>query len=75
MKEGGGIALISEEVVNTLGIPCAVLMGANIANEVASENYCEATIGMYFVICETCSNNNKCLKNVAVSSVGRASNL
>ncbi|XP_060581293.1 glycerol-3-phosphate dehydrogenase [NAD(+)], cytoplasmic-like [Ruditapes philippinarum] len=46
MKEGGGIALISEEVVNTLEIPCAVLMGANIANEVASENYCEATIGI-----------------------------
>lgn len=45
MKEGGGIDLISSVVENMLKIPCAALMGANIANEVASENYCEATIG------------------------------
>jgi len=48
MKEGGGIELISNVVTNMLKIPCAVLMGANIANEVASENYCEATIGKCF---------------------------
>ncbi|XP_041372018.1 glycerol-3-phosphate dehydrogenase [NAD(+)], cytoplasmic-like [Gigantopelta aegis] len=43
--EGGGILLISDVIRNNLNIPCAVLMGANIANEVAKENYCEATIG------------------------------
>lgn len=32
-------------VRNLLNIDCLVVMGANIANEVASENFCEATIG------------------------------
>ncbi|PVD35851.1 hypothetical protein C0Q70_02820 [Pomacea canaliculata] len=45
VAEGGGIHLISEVIRGELKIPCAVLMGANIANEVAHENYCEATIG------------------------------
>jgi len=32
-------------VKNQLNIECCVVMGANIANEVANENFCEATIG------------------------------
>ncbi|RUS74448.1 hypothetical protein EGW08_017786 [Elysia chlorotica] len=45
VAEGGGILLISDVIRQILDIPCAALMGANIANEVAQENYCEATIG------------------------------
>ena len=37
--------LLSTMVKEMLNIDCAVVMGANIANEVASENFCEATIG------------------------------
>ena len=40
-----GLDLISHLIRNMLQIDCAVLMGANIAGEVAHENYCEATIG------------------------------
>jgi glycerol-3-phosphate dehydrogenase len=47
VAEGGGILLITEVIRSILGTPCALLMGANIANEVALENYCEATIGRY----------------------------
>lgn len=42
----GRLQLISNVISSFLGgIPCAVLMGANIAPEVAVENFCEATIG------------------------------
>ena len=40
-----GLDLISNLIRRSLGIQCAVLMGANIASEVARENFCEATIG------------------------------
>ncbi|KAI6181508.1 Glycerol-3-phosphate dehydrogenase [NAD(+)] [Aphelenchoides besseyi] len=43
--EGGGIHLISEIIKSKLNIEVAVLMGANLAPEVANENFCEATIG------------------------------
>lgn len=43
--EGGGIELISHIIKRQLKIPCAVLMGANLAREVADEKFCETTIG------------------------------
>jgi glycerol-3-phosphate dehydrogenase (NAD+) len=40
-----GPQLVSAMVRSKLGIDCSVLMGPNIAEEVAAENLCEATIG------------------------------
>lgn len=40
-----GLKLISEVIQGKLGIAMTVLMGANIANEVAEEKFCETTIG------------------------------
>lgn len=45
VAEGGGIALISHIITKHLGIPCSVLMGANLANGVANGEFCETTIG------------------------------
>lgn len=42
---GGGIELISHAINQKLNIPIAVLMGANLAPEVADEKFCETTIG------------------------------
>ena len=39
------IKLISKVIADKLNIKTAVLMGANLAHEVAAENFCEATIG------------------------------
>ncbi|KAI9317427.1 glycerol-3-phosphate dehydrogenase [NAD+] [Dichotomocladium elegans] len=40
-----GIRLFSEEISRILDIPCAALSGANIADEVAREKFCESTVG------------------------------
>ncbi|KAL3683270.1 hypothetical protein R1sor_001292 [Riccia sorocarpa] len=40
-----GPSLISKKITDLLEIDCSVLMGANIANEVAAEKFSEATIG------------------------------
>ncbi|XP_037408663.1 glycerol-3-phosphate dehydrogenase [NAD(+)]-like isoform X1 [Triticum dicoccoides] len=40
-----GPCMISKLITDTLGINCCVLMGANIANEIAVEKFSEATIG------------------------------
>ncbi len=48
VNQKGDVDLISNMVKDLLNIDCCVVMGANIANEVASENFCEATIGKCF---------------------------
>ncbi|XP_008322079.1 glycerol-3-phosphate dehydrogenase 1-like protein [Cynoglossus semilaevis] len=40
-----GLKLISDIIRERMGIDMSVLMGANIANEVAAEKFCETTIG------------------------------
>lgn len=42
-----GLKLISDVIQEKLGITMSVLMGANIANEVADEKFCETTIGQF----------------------------
>ena len=41
-----GLRLISDIIREKLEADVSVLMGANIANEVADEKFCETTIGM-----------------------------
>lgn len=47
--EGGGIELISNIIARHLRIQVAVLMGANLAGEVADEKFCETTIGKFLL--------------------------
>ncbi|XP_054712018.1 glycerol-3-phosphate dehydrogenase [NAD(+)], cytoplasmic-like [Uloborus diversus] len=43
--ESGGVALISDVLHEMLGIDVSVMMGANLAGEVAAGKFCESTIG------------------------------
>ena len=44
-SEDKRVELLSVAINRFLEIPCYVLMGANIANEVAAGTFCEATVG------------------------------
>ena len=46
-RAGGGIRLISEAITELLNVPVSVLMGANLAGEVADGHFCETTIGTH----------------------------
>ncbi|KAJ1656100.1 glycerol-3-phosphate dehydrogenase [Dispira simplex] len=45
MDGGSGLNLISKIIADKLGVDVSVLSGANIANEVGQEKFCETTIG------------------------------
>lgn len=45
VSKSNKLDLISDIIRDRLNIPCSALMGANLADEVSKEFYCEATIG------------------------------
>ncbi|CAG0914668.1 unnamed protein product [Notodromas monacha] len=47
LQPNGKVQLISELISQMLNIQVCCLMGANLAHEVASEKFCETTVGVY----------------------------
>lgn len=45
--DANGVVLISNIIRKALSIECSVLMGANVANEVAAGDFCESTLGTF----------------------------
>ena len=58
----GGIQLVSHQIETILGVEVSVLMGANLAEDVAQEQFCEATVGEFRrqhlkFVARTCTHN------------------
>jgi glycerol-3-phosphate dehydrogenase len=47
--DGSTIDLVSNKINSILNLDVSVLMGANIATEVANEFFCEATLGKFCI--------------------------
>ncbi|CAL1536750.1 unnamed protein product [Lymnaea stagnalis] len=84
LTEGEGIQLVSKVISEILGIETAVLMGANLATEVASEMFCETTIacendsykGLLNALFETSYFRCKVIRNVSgVEACGALKNV
>ncbi|CAB3398238.1 unnamed protein product [Caenorhabditis bovis] len=58
-SENNKMKLISQDIEDFLGVECNVLMGANLAGEVADEKFCEATLG-----CRSAENTGIILKKL-----------
>lgn len=57
-SEEGHIQLITDVIHKILGIDMSALMGANIAMDVARQDFCEATIGRWGRLINSDNNNN-----------------
>ena len=61
-----GLGLISDEIREALGIDVSVLMGANIANEVARDQFCESTVGGFGENAKVLSKSNNFSSKIGI---------